>query len=248
MVTTNTTYKKDILNEFISKLHRYRWFIFGAIAITIVSTIIGSLINPIFYGWYRETTTVMYLGSTAVLYFPLIIGAILMLIMNMPSEQRYQSTHTRGRLTPMLTNSAFSIILSVTFALILTFTPAFMAICGVLGAITSNGYYDNVLLSATELLLDFGINLLLTIMIFGTINKVMYYLKTKPLLLVYWAIALGAGIGLSFIIYYMMRYFGSNIQPNATTTLIFMTVTMLVYEIPNIIIRYFAIKKGDITR
>lgn len=247
MFTTNTTYKKDILNEFISKLHRYRWFILGAIALAIVSSVIGSLISHITYDSSRDTARVMYLGNVSTIYFPLIIGAILMLIMNMPSEQRYQSTHTHGRLTPMLTNSAFSIILAVTFALILTFTPAFMAICGVLGAITSKGYYDNVLLSATELLIDFGINLLLTIMIFGTINKVMYYLKTKPLLLIFWAIALGAGIGLSFLIYYMLRYFDL-IQPSITTTLIFMTVTMLVYEISNIIIRYFAIKKGDISR
>lgn len=248
MNLTSTTYKKDILNEMISKLHRYRWFILGTIALAIVSSVIGSLIDPVFYGGYRETATIIYLGSVSTIFFPLIIGAILTLIMNLPSEQRYQSTHTQGRLTPMFTNSAFSIILSVTFALILTFTPAFMAICGVLGAICSTGYYDNVLLSATELMIDFGINLLLSIMIFGTVSKFMYYLKTKPLLLIYWAIALGAGIGLSFLIYYMMHYFGSNIQPNATTTLIFMTVTMLVYEISNIIIRYFAIKKGDITR
>lgn len=243
-----TTYKKDFLNEFTSKCYRYRWFILGGILTAIVTLFLGSLINFNYFVGSDQLTSVFYLGDTTAIYCPLIIGGILTLIMNMPSEQKYQYTHAHGKLTPMFTNSAFAIILSLTFAFILTFTPAFMAICGVLGAISSNGYYNNVLLSATQLLLDFGINFLFSIMVFGTVTKVMYYLKTKPILLVPCAGALGAGIGLSFLIYYMMRYYGSNIQPDATTTFIFMLLTMLIYEISNIVIRYFAIKKGDISR
>lgn len=243
-----TTYKKDFLNEFTSKCYRYRWFILGGILTAIVTLFLGSLIDFNYFVGSDQLTSIIYLGDTTAIYCPLIIGGILTLIMNMPSEQKYQYTHAHGKLTPMFTNSAFAIILSLTFAFILTFTPAFMAICGVLGAISSNGYYNNVLLSATQLLLDFGINFLFSIMVFGTVTKVMYYLKTKPILLVPCAAALGVGIGLSFLIYYMMRYHGSNIQPDGTTTFIFMLLTMLVYEIPNILIRYFAIKKGDISR
>lgn len=243
-----TTYKKDFFNEFTSKCYRYRWFILGGILTAIVTLFLGSLIDFNYFVGSDQLTSIFYLGDTTAIYCPLIIGGILTLIMNMPSEQKYQYTHAHGKLTPMFTNSAFAIMLSITFALILTFTPAFMAICGVLGAISSNGYYNNVLLSATQLLLDFGINFLFSIMVFGTVTKVMYYLKTKPILLVPCAAALGVGIGLSFLIYYMMRYHGSNIQPDGTTTFIFMLLTMLIYEIPNIVIRYFAIKKGDISR
>lgn len=243
-----TTYKKDFFNEFGSKCYRYRWFILGGILTAIITLFLGSLISINYLVGGDQLTSIFYLGNTTAIYCPLIIGGILTLIMNMPSEQKYQYTHAHGKLTPIFTNSAFAIILSFTFALILTFTPAFLAICGVLGAIGSSGYYDNVLLSATQLLLDFGINFLLSIMVFGTVTKVMYYLKTKPILLVPCAAALGVGIGLSFLIYYMMRYYGSNIQPDATTTFLFMLLTMLIYEIPNILIRYFAIKKGDISR
>lgn len=251
MNTTQTTYIKDYFNALIGKCHRYRWFIFGAIAASIIMSIAGSFFDNYYYyvvggaNYYNR----IQLGSPIAIIIPMLIVAVLTVIINLPNEQRYQLTCAKGRLTPMLVNSTIALMLTLMFTLITAFTPAFMATCGILGAISSNGYYDNLLFTSSELLLDFGYCLIISWIVIGSANKFMYYLKTNPKLLILWGISIGLVIGIMFLTSYIVY---ENIAYNAVSSdlliFIYLTVSAVLYEGLNILIKINSIRKGDISR
>lgn len=251
MSITQTTYIKDYFNALIGKCHRYRWFILGAIASTIIMSIAGSFFENqyLFIAGGANYYNRIQLGSPIAIIIPMLIATILTVIINLPDEQRYQLTCAKGKLTPMLVNSTLALMLTLMFTLITAFTPAFMATCGILGAISSNGYYDNLLFTSSELLLDFGYCLIISWIVIGSANKFMYYLKTNPKLLILWGISIGSVIGIMFLTSYIVY---ENIAYNAVSfdllTFIYLAVSAILYEALNILIKVISITKGDISR
>lgn len=251
MSITQTTYIKDYFNALIGKCHRYRWFILGAIASTILMSIAGSFFENqyLFIAGGANYYNRIQLGSPITMIIPMLIATILTVIINLPDEQRFQLTCAKGRLTPMLVNSTLALMLTLMFTLITAFTPAFMATCGILGAISSNGYYDNLLFTSSELLLDFGYCLIISWIVIGSANKFMYYLKTNPKLLILWGISIGSVIGIMFLTSYIVY---ENIAYNAVSfdllTFIYLAVSAVLYEGLNILIKIYSIRKGDISR
>lgn len=251
MNITQTTYIKDFFNALIGKCHRYRWFILGAIAATIIMSIAGSFFENqfLFISGGANYYNRIQLGSPIAMIIPMLIAAILTLIINLPNEQRYQLTCAKGKLTPMLVNSTLALILTLVFTLITAFMPAFMSTCGILNAISSNGYYDNLVFTSSELLLDFGYCLIISWIVIGSANKFMYYLKTNPKLLILWGISIGSVIGIMFLTSYIVY---ENIAYNAVSfdllTFIYLAVSAILYEALNILIKVFSITKGDISR
>lgn len=251
MNTTQTTYIKDYFNALIGKCHRYRWFLLGAIAATIIMSIAGSF----FENQYRYVSgganyyNRIQLSSPLAIIIPMIIAAALTMIINLPDEQRYQLTCAKGRLTPMLVNSTLAIFLTLVVTLITAFTPAFMSTCGILSAISSNGYYDNLVFTSSELLLDFGYCLMISWLVIGSVNKFMYYLKTNPKLLILWGISIAVVFGIVMSMIYISVftdiYLGINYY---YFTFIYLTTAAVLYEILNILIKVFSIRKGDISR
>lgn len=251
MSITQTTYIKDYFNALIGKCHRYRWFILGAIASTIIMSIAGSFFENqyLFIAGGANYYNRIQLGSPISIIIPMLIATILTVIINLPDEQRYQLTCAKGKLTPMLVNSTLALILTLVFTLITAFTPAFMASCGIFSAISSSGYYDNLLFTSSELLLDFGYCLVISWIVIGSANKLMYYLKTNPKLLISWGISIGSVIGImfltSYIVYENIAYKAVN---SALLTFIYLAVSAILYEALNILIKVFSITKGDISR
>lgn len=249
MNLTTTTYTKDFFNALISKCHRYRWFLFGAIAAAIITTIAGSFFeNRYFYLGGGNDYDVIYLGSPVSIIMPMLIAVALVVLINLPNEQRYQLSCAKGRFTPMLVNMTIAMVLTFTFALITAFVPAFIATCGIVSAITGNGYYDNLIFSSSELLLDFGYCLVISWIVIGSANKFMYYLKANPKLIMLWVASIGAVFGLVMLTLYLMADSPIDIEINALSTFIFMLISVLLYEGINATIRMIALRKGDISR
>lgn len=251
MNITQTTYIKDYFNALIGKCHRYRWFILGAIAATIIMSIAGSFFENqyLFIAGGANYYNRIQLGSPIAIIIPMLNATILTVIINLPNEQRYQLTCAKGKLTPMLVNSTLALMLTLVFTLITAFMPAFMSTCGIFSAISSSGYYDNLLFTSSELLLDFGYCLIISWIVIGSANKFMYYLKTNPKLLILWGISIGSVIGIMFLTSYIVY---ENIAYNAVSfdllTFIYLAVSAILYEALNILIKVFSITKGDISR
>lgn len=251
MNITKTTYIKDYFNALIGKCHRYRWFILGAIAATIIMSIAGSFfVNQYIIidggaNYYNR----IQLGSPIAIIIPMLIAAILTLIINLPDEQRYQLTCAKGKLTPMFVNSTLALMLTLVFTLITAFMPAFMSTCGILSAISSNGYYDNLIFASDELLLDFGYCLMISWLVIGSVNKIMYYLKTNPKLLILWGLSIGIVFGIVISIFYIILFTTNNLNINFDYLIfIYLTTAAVLYEVLNILIKVFSIRKGDISR
>lgn len=251
MNITKTTYIKDYFNALIGKCHRYRWFILGAIVATIIMSIAGSFfVNQYIIidggaNYYNR----IQLGSPIAIIIPMLIAAILTLIINLPDEQRYQLTCAKGKLTPMFVNSTLALMLTLVFALITAFMPAFMSTCGILSAISSNGYYDNLVFTSSELLLDFGYCLMISWLVIGSVNKIMYYLKTNPKLLILWGLSIGIVFGIVISIFYIILFTTNNLNINFDYLIfIYLTTAAVLYEVLNILIKVFSIRKGDISR
>lgn len=251
MNITKTTYIKDYFNALIGKCHRYRWFILGAIAATIIMSIAGSFfVNQYIIidggaNYYNR----IQLGSPIAIIIPMLIAAILTLIINLPDEQRYQLTCAKGKLTPMFVNSTLALMLTLVFTLITAFMPAFMSTCGILSAISSNGYYDNLVFASDELLLDFGYCLMISWLVIGSVNKIMYYLKTNPKLLILWGLSIGIVFGIVISIFYIVLFTTNNLNINFDYLIfIYLTTAAVLYEVLNILIKVFSIRKGDISR
>lgn len=251
MNITKTTYIKDYFNALIGKCHRYRLFILGAIAATIIMSIAGSFfVNQYIIidggaNYYNR----IQLGSPIAIIIPMLIAAILTLIINLPDEQRYQLTCAKGKLTPMFVNSTLALMLTLVFTLITAFMPAFMSTCGILSAISSNGYYDNLVFASDELLLDFGYCLMISWLVIGSVNKIMYYLKTNPKLLILWGLSIGIVFGIVISIFYIVLFTTNNLNINFDYLIfIYLTTAAVLYEVLNILIKVFSIRKGDISR
>lgn len=253
MNITQTTYIKDFFNALIGKCHRYRWFLLGAIAATIVMSIAGSFFENQYYGYVGGSNSYerIQIGTPLAIIIPMIIATVLTVLINLPNEQRYQLTCAKGRLTPMLVNSTIALMLTLVFALITAFTPAFVSTCGILSAISSNGYYDNLLFTSSELLLDFGYCLIISWIVIGSANKFMYYLKINPKLLILWGISIGSVFGIMVLAYSIMLentpYIDIDIELNQLT-FIYLAVSAVLYEGLNILIKIFSIRKGDVSR
>lgn len=251
MNITQTTYIKDYFNALIGKCHRYRWFILGAIAATIIMSIAGSFFENqfLFISGGANYYNRIQLGSPIAMIIPMLIAAILTLIINLPNEQRYQLTCAKGKLTPMLVNSTLALMLTLVFTLITAFMPAFMSTCGILNAISSNGYYDNLVFTSSELLLDFGYCLMISWLVIGSVNKFMYYLKTNPKLLILWGLSIAVVFGIIISIFYVVLlanyYLGISFD---YVVFIYLTAAAVLYEVLNILIKVFSIRKGDISR
>lgn len=249
MNLTTTTYTKDFLNELIGKCHRYRWFLIGAIAAAFIATIAGSFFENGYY-WVggNNDYDIIYLGSPISIVMPIFIAAALVILINLPDEQRYQLSCAKWRYTPMLVNMTIAMVMTLTFALITAFVPAFIASCGIVSAITGNGYYDNLIFSSSELLLDFGYCLVISWIVIGSANKFMYYLKANPKLIILWVVSIGAVFGLVMLTLYLMADSPIDIEINALSTFIFMLISVLLYEGVNAAIRIIALRKGDISK
>lgn len=249
MNLTTTTYTKDFFNALINKCHRYRWFLFGAIAAAFVMTIAGSFFENLEHRLGGPNNySIIYLGSPISIVIPMFIAAALVILINLPDEQRYQLSCAKGRFTPMLVNMTIAAVLTFTFALITAFVPAFIATCGIVSAITSNGYYDNLIFTSSELLLDFGYCLVISWIVIGSANKFMYYLKANPKLIILWVMSIGTVFGLVLLSIYLLGDSPIELEINALTTFVFMLVSAILYEGINVAIRIIALRKGDISR
>lgn len=249
MNLTTTTYTKDYFNALIGKCHRYRWFLFGAIAAAFIATIAGSFFeNGYYYLGGSRAYDIIYLGSPVSIIIPMFIAAALVILINLPDEQRYQLSCAKWRLTPMLVNMTIAMVMTFTFALITAFVPAFIASCGIVSAITGNGYYDNLIFSSSELLLDFGYCLIISWIVIGSANKFMYYLKANPKLIILWVVSIGAVFGLVLLTIYLLGDSSIELEINRITIFVFMLVSVVLYEGVNAAIRIIALRKGDISR
>lgn len=243
-----TTYKKDFINELASKCYRYRWFLIGAIIITIIAAIGGSFFENRFK-WNVggiQSYEIVQIGSPLAMILPMIIAVALVVLINLPNEQRYQISCAKGRLTPMLVNSTIALIITLLLALITTFVPTFVATCGMLSAISSNGYYDTLIFTSSELLIDFGHYLLISWLVVGSANKFMYYLKANPKLLILWALSAFAVFGIAFLIIQIFE--NLQIEFDSLNIFIIMVAAGVLYESVNVAIRFLTLRKGDISR
>lgn len=250
MNITTTTTTKDFFNELIGKCHRYRWFLFGAIASAIIMTIAGSFFEGRYLlidGGFRDYIYIQ-LGAPISIIIPMFVAAALVILINLPDEQRYQLSCAKWRFTPMLVNMTIAMALTFTFALITAFVPAFIATCGIVSAISGNGYYDNLVFSSSELLLDFGYCLVISWIVIGSANKFMYYLKANPKLIILWVMSIGAVFGLVVLTIYLLGDSPIELEINALTTFVFMLIATILYEGINAAIRIIALRKGDISR